>query len=256
MQPRTAADALVDAGRTVLTADSDRERAGSSVDAPIEPLAVGTLLALGATAAPILIVALVGYGVTTARDPHPPIAGVDDWIRIGAAGVRGTALLVGAALPITAVLVASGVLDVGAASVALGSAPGPTLAVGIGALAAATWHAAAVGVVTVAAGEGWTVARSRRFGRSAAGLRLSGALAGLAGAVGAVGFGVTAIPVVGSGLAAVVVAVGVAVAGRLVRRATAAAGGGCGATGGVGGGRPEPPGRAVGGRDVRADEVA
>ena len=88
MQPRTAADALVDAGRAVLIADSERERAGSSVDAPIEPLAVGTLLALGATAAPILIVALVGYGVTTPRDPHPPTAGAHDWVRSGAAGAR------------------------------------------------------------------------------------------------------------------------------------------------------------------------
>lgn len=264
MQPRTAADALIDAGRGVLTAGSGRDRTGSRVDAPIGSLAVGTLLTLGATAAPILVVALVGYGVTAARNPRPPVAGVDDWLRIGIAGVRGTALLVGAALPITAALVASGVLDVGVASVALGSAPGPALAVGIGVLAAATWHATAVGIVAVAADGGWPIARSRRFGRSAAGFRLSGALAGVASAVGAVGFGVTAIPVVGSVVAAAVVAVGVAVAGRLVRRATTAAGDGCGATGGVdgsdGGLRPDPPGRATGsprgGREVRTDEVA
>ena len=224
MQRGTAADALLDAGREVVAAvGSGRDRSGPNAAGQGETLVVGTLLVLAVTAAPILVVALVGYVVTAARDPDSPMTGFDDWIAIGTAGARGTALLVGVTLPVAAALGVSGLLEVEAGSIAPGAAPGPGLGVGIVVLAVATWHVAAVGIAAAVAGSEWSVARGVRFGWSADGGRLSLALAGLAGGVGAVGFGLTAIPVIGPVVAAAVCAVGIAVAGRLVGRAVATA---------------------------------
>jgi hypothetical protein len=221
MQRQTAADALIDAGREVVAAveaGSDRSaRAGAA--SPSSTLVVGTLLILAVAVAPVLVVGLVGHLVTIARDDDRPVSRVGDWAAIGAAGVRGTGLLVGAALPVAAALAGAGLLDAEAGSIVLGGRPDPFVGVVLGALGVATWHAAVVGLAAVAAGGSWSVARSVRFGRSAAGIRLSVALAGLAGGVGVVGFGLTAIPVVGSVAAAGVGAIGVAVAGRLVSRA-------------------------------------
>ena len=225
MQRGTAADALIDAGRDVVAAvnsESDRSATAGAAD-PTGTLAVGTLLVLAVWAAPILVVALVGYIITAARDPDSPVSGFDDWAAIGAAGVRGTALLVGAALPVVAALVGSGLLDPAAGSGVFGAAPGPVVGVAVGALALATWHAAVSGIAAVTVGREWSLPRGIRFGRSAAGVQLSAALAGLAGGVGAVGFGLTAVPIVGPVLAAAVGAAGVVVAGRLVDRAIAGA---------------------------------
>ncbi|GGI99562.1 hypothetical protein GCM10008995_06760 [Halobellus salinus] len=182
---------------------------------------IGTLLILAVAVAPVLVVVLVGHFITTARDDDRSGSRVGDWTAVSAAGVRGTGLLVGAALPVAAALAGSGLLEIEAGSIALGGPPGPILGVAIGALGVATWHVAAVGVAAVTAGSGWSAARGVRFGRSAAGVRLSSALAGLTGGVGIVGFGLTAIPVVGSVAAAGVGAIGVAVGGRLVSRAIA-----------------------------------
>jgi hypothetical protein len=225
MHRQTAVDALIDAGRDVAAAvgAESTQSAGGGAATSAGTLVVGTLLALAVPAAPVLVVAFVGYAIVSARDPDTPIAGFDDWAAIGTAGVRGTGLLAGAVLPGTAALVGSGRLDIEAGSVVLGAAPDPTLTAGIAALAVATWHAAVVGVAAVAAGREWSVARGARFGWSAPGVRLSAALGGLTAGVAVVGFGLTAIPVVGPVLAAGVCAVGVAVAGRLVGRAVAEA---------------------------------
>lgn len=218
MQRQTAADALIDAGREVaatIGSTRDRSRKGE-VDDPTGTLVVGTLLLLATAEAPLLVVGVVGYVVTAARDRDRPISGFDGWVAIGATGVRGTGLLVGAALPVAAALGGSGLLGVEAGSVTIGSAPGPVPAAGIGVLALATWHATVVGTVSLAAGTDWNVTGGVRFARSAAGVRTSGALAGLAAGVGVVGVGATAIPVVGSVVAAGVGAVGVVVASRVV----------------------------------------
>jgi hypothetical protein len=218
MQRQTAADALIDAGREVVAAiGSERDRSGEGgVGDPAETLVIGTLLVLAAAEAPILVVGVVGYGITAARDHERPISGFDSWVAIGATGLRGTGLLVGAALPVAAALGGSGLLGVEAGSVTMDSTPGPILATGIGVLALATWHAAVVGTVSLAAGTDWNVTGGVRFARSAVGARTSGALAGVAAGVGVVGIGVTAIPVVGSVVAAGVGAGGVVVASRVV----------------------------------------
>jgi len=257
MQRQTAVDALIDAAQDVAAAvgaSSDRSGARGVADAP-GSLVVATLSVLAVAEAPIVTVALVGYVITAARHPERPGLRVDDWRAVCAAGVRGTALLVGAALPIAAALAGSGVLEAEAGSVAPGSEPAPILAAGIGALAVATWHAAAVGGAAVVASD-WDLTRGVRFGRSHAGIRLSAALAGLTGGVGVVGFGLTAIPVVGPVLAAGVGAVGVAVAARLVGRAVVETSGteGSGVTMdgvGSGRGRADHPGRRFGGDSTR-----
>jgi len=220
---QTAADALIDAGRDVAAAvgaERDRHTPTENAD-PAGTVVVVTLLVLAVAEVPILVVALVGYVVTAARDPETRVSGFDDWTVVGVTGARGTALLGGAALPVVAALLGSGVLEVEAGSVALGPTPGPVLATGIGVLAAATWHAAVVGITGIAAGDR-VIANGARVGRSAAGLRLSAAVGGLTGVVAVVGFGLTAIPVVGPVLAAGVGAAGVVVAGRLVGQVVAA----------------------------------
>ena len=221
MQRQTAVDALIDAGRDVVTAvgaERGRSATAGATDSA-GPIAVGALLVLAVSAAPILVVAIVGYIITLARDPDPPIPRFDTWVVIGTVGARGTVLIAGATLPLGAALGGSGILDIETGSVVLGSTPGPVVGVVVTALAVATWHAAVVGTAAVAAGPGQGIVESIWFGRSAAGIRLSAALAGLVGGGVVVGFGLTAIPIIGPVLGAVGGGSGIVIAGRLIRHA-------------------------------------
>jgi hypothetical protein len=221
MQRQTAVDALIDAGRDVVTAVG-AERGRSTTTGGTDsagPIGVGALLVLAVAAAPILVVAIVGYVVTLARDPDPLVPRFDTWVTIGTAGARGTVLIAVTTLPLGAALGGSGMLDVEARSVVLGSTPGPVVGVVVAALAVVTWHAAAVGTAAVAAGPGRGIVEGIQFGRSAAGIRLSAALAGLVGGGTVVGFGLTAIPIIGPVLGAVGGGIGIVIAGRLMSRA-------------------------------------
>ena len=236
MQRQTAIDALVDAGREVVAdIGSGGDRSEEDGGDPTRTAVLGTLLILAAAEAPILVVGVVGYGIMAARRHGPRGSGFDGWVAMGRVGVRGTGVLVGAAVPVAAALGGSGLLGVEAGLVTVGSVPGPGLAVGIGVLALATWHAAVVGTVALAARARWSGAGYARFALSAAGIRVSGALAGLAAGVGVVGIGATAVPVVGAVAAAGVGAGGVGVASRLVGRAAAESGLRGGTTGRNGG---------------------
>lgn len=215
MQRQTAADAVVGACRDVGAAVADSRRTPTAATDPVGTLAVGTLLALVAATVPVAAVPLVGYVITAARHPARPVSGFGEWVTVVTVGVRGTAILVGAALPAVAALRA--VLGNGPA--AAGPAFGPALgATGFG---VAMWHCAIVGVATVALGGEDPFGSWQRLCRSGVGIRLSLAVATLAGTVGLVGFGLVAIPVVGPMLAAATVAAGVVIAGRLVGRVVA-----------------------------------
>ena len=221
MQRQTAVDTLIDVGRDIVTAvGAERSRpATAGATGPTRSIAVGALLVLAASAAPILVVGVVGYVVTLARGSDSPGFGVGSWVAIATAGVRGTILVVGAVLPLGGALGAVGLLDVESGAIVLGPTPGPIVGVTVAALAVVTWHTAVIGITAVVGGQGWGVVAGIRFGRSRVGIRFSAALAGLAGAVGVVGFGLTAIPVVGPVLAAVCGGVGIVIAGRLMGRA-------------------------------------
>ena len=217
MQRQTAADALVDAGRDVVAAADGGRRTPMGASDPIGTIAVGALLMLVAARVPIAGVLLVGYVVTAARDPATRVSGFDDWTTLCVAGLRGSAVVAGAALPVVALVVGGDVVGDGVTA-----AIGPALdIVGLGVLAAAAWHGAVVGIAALAlggddpSGSWWQLCRSR------GGIRLSLALGAVTGVAWLVGFGLTAIPAVGDVLAAATGSVGVVVAGRLVGQAVA-----------------------------------
>ena len=216
MQRQTAADALVDAGRNVAAAAGDGRQAPMGASDPVGTIAVGALLALVAARVPVVGVLLVGYVVTAARDPVTRVSGFDDWTILCVAGLRGSAVVAGAALPVVALVAGGDVVGGGATAAA-----GPALGVGVGVLAATTWHGAVVGIATLALGSDDPVISWWQLCRSGAGIRLSAALGAVTGTVWFVGFGLTAIPAVGGVLAAVAVSVGVVVAGRLVGQVVA-----------------------------------
>jgi hypothetical protein len=244
MQQQTAIDVLVEAGTSVGTALASPDRPGGVS----ETLVVGTLLVLAAGPAPVLGVLLVGYVVVSAREYAADaagsaridaVSGFDDWPRLAFDGLRATAVLVAASLPAAGVLVGVGALGGGEGLLATANGafrtvetPGVVDTVAAFAvlaalfvLAAAAWHCFVAGVVAVA----WASDRPEsavsvfiRFARSAAVRRLSVAPAGLGLAAAVVRFGLGAVPLIGTVLAATATFYAIALASRLLGRVVAA----------------------------------